>query len=210
MQCNHTPIFASWNSILPCGKGKIWGSQVKNSRGKYLQRIISDLLFFRSSLIYFRGKHYFGINVELDEIIAARTTKGHAESFRRKTLKVINSHSFIKPFIYLATLQLLLRYDLEKNCIIKINWITLYSNKLGNSRLSAYPILTAYTSIFVERAGIDLKPTLGAVVVDLFRLIMAIAATFLLYIFTNKQLFLLSGTVGTCGIFAGRWWLNQL
>ena len=71
-------------------------------------------------------------------------------------------------------------------------------------RLSCYYIICLYTTIFLDKAGVDFDPTGGSIIVCLFKLIMAVSTTLLLSKISKKLLFISSGISGTLGICASK------
>ena len=69
-------------------------------------------------------------------------------------------------------------------------------------RLSSYYIICLYTTIFLDKAGVEFDPTGGSIVVCLFKLVMALSTTLLLSKISKKMLFVSSGACGTVGICA--------
>ena len=90
-----------------------------------------------------------------------------------------------------------------------LNWTEISENRWNGTfitphspRLSSYYIICLYTTIFLDKAGVEFDPTGGSIVVCLFKLVMALSTTLLLSKISKKMLFVSSGACGTVGICA--------
>ena len=147
--------------------------------GKALRTSIleSHYIFYRKSLIYFRGGDNHSVRKEFHDIESAKESKDSQSKISLSS--IAKSGEFWKPFSCIGVI-----------CIL--------------FRLSCFSILSHYTAPFLDKAGISLDPLIAAILIGLIRLILSLAAFPFIACVSKRTAFTLASGASTIGMFLGK------
>ena len=132
-------------------------------------------LFFRASLVFFRGRD----NKCLGEFYSIVDAKGHNSNRGMTLLNVVCSTRFLYPFSCVGVLLLLFR-------------------------LSGFPILAHYTAPFLERTGMKVDYLLISLINGIVRFACSLLALMFLPMMSKRISFMIFGGLGTLGMLTSK------
>ncbi len=137
---------------------------------------------------FFHGPDFSELDSELAAIIEAKELKdktandfaesnGEKRQFLRAASELM-SGVFLRPFSCIGVIYII--YE-----------------------LSGFEVVTAYAQTFFEKTGVQLDPSLAAIVSGSFRLLSSLLAPIVLLKAPKKPLFLICGTLSAVGMASG-------
>ena len=128
-------------------------------------------------MIFFRGEKYEFLQEELDEIANAET---HKEPSKRKisTLSIMELLVFLKPFSAAMTSVLI--------------------------RLTGFSLVSHYAAVYLEKAGINFDPLLGAIIIGAVRWLSSLSTIVVLNYMAKDMSFIIFGLISVLSMMSGR------
>ena len=132
---------------------------------------------FRKALKFFRGEKYKFFQEELDEIVSAHTQKGGSKKVM-STLSINKFIMFLKPFSAAMTSVLI--------------------------RLTGFSLVSHYAAVYLEKAGINFDPLLGAIIIGAVRWLSSLSTIVVLNYMAKDMSFIIFGLISVLSMMSGR------
>ena len=129
---------------------------------------------FRRALTFFRGEKYKFLREEIEEMENKHSDKGPS----KRIIDIMGSEAFLKPL---------------SAALITVVF-----------RLSGFTVLSHYTATYLDDAGTDLDPLLGAIIIGAVRWLGSLSTIVVLYVAPKKTAFTAFGLISMLSWISGR------